>query len=203
MGKLNNCCTIYNFQLLICLPVTAIKMGKNQVSLIKSTFFGNQPDCVLLVFDSNQPKQRRMPQMAGSIVEPRSPQNQTCMKHKGFRFGIFSFENFLEDIFNVLKLCVLQFSVFSEQCAVCIHYRIFFQDNSDVIENEELSGFLKDLLELVKKVIRHYKTAPWLLTAKPPQVPESSYYLPFVYMTPALYCRTTTPRTWLTLPRRS
>jgi hypothetical protein len=26
------------------------------------------------------------------------------------------------------------------------------QDSSDVIENEELSGFLKDLLELVKKV---------------------------------------------------
>ena len=26
------------------------------------------------------------------------------------------------------------------------------QDSSEVIENEELSGFLKDLLELVKKV---------------------------------------------------
>ena len=29
-----------------------------------------------------------------------------------------------------------------------------------MIENEELSGFLKDLLELVKKVIRHYNTGP-------------------------------------------
>lgn len=33
-----------------------------------------------------------------------------------------------------------------------MYYFIYLQDNNGTIENEELRGFLKDLLELVKKV---------------------------------------------------
>ena len=35
------------------------------------------------------------------------------------------------------------------QCLTCLHC----QDSSGVIENEELGGFLKDLLELVQEVL--------------------------------------------------
>ncbi|XP_037941514.1 calbindin-32-like [Teleopsis dalmanni] len=39
-----------------------------------------------------------------------------------------------------------------EKCAkVILYIFLFVQDNSGTIENEELKGFLKDLLELVKK----------------------------------------------------
>ena len=33
-----------------------------------------------------------------------------------------------------------------------VQSNLYYQDNSGEIENEELSGFLKDLLELVKTV---------------------------------------------------
>lgn len=45
-----------------------------------------------------------------------------------------------------------------------IYIYMDWQDNSGTIENEELKGFLKDLLELVKKVGRHTKHTQLYIT---------------------------------------
>jgi hypothetical protein len=51
------------------------------------------------------------------------------------------------DIFTfITKWCMYKFML------------LLLQDNNGTIENEELRGFLKDLLELVKKVSTHIYT---------------------------------------------
>ena len=43
---------------------------------------------VLVGFYSHLQKQKSLPQMGGSIAEPRLPQSQKCMKHRGLKYSI-------------------------------------------------------------------------------------------------------------------